>query len=70
MPHGRLIKTDETSTGRNTKFLDTKTNETMTRAATVKKIENGEYSNYHIRKINGTKTPVSNPDKTKNNNLG
>ena len=70
MPHGRLIKTNETNTGRNTNFLDTKTGESMTRAATVKKIENGEYSNYHVRDINGVMTPVSYPDPTKDNNLG
>ena len=41
----------------------------MTRAGFVKKIEQGNYPNYHVRKINGVKTPVSNPDGTSNNNL-
>jgi len=48
-----------------------KTGESMTRAQFVSKIENGEYNDdYHVRIINGIKTPVSNPDKDSNNNLG
>jgi len=41
----------------------------MTRPQFVKEIKNGNYPNYHIRTINGVKTPVSNPDKIVNNNL-
>lgn len=41
----------------------------MTRNQFVKSINNGNYNNYHVRKINGIDTPVSNPDKSKNNNL-
>ncbi|MGR2802906.1 hypothetical protein [Vibrio harveyi] len=41
----------------------------MTRSQFVKKIESGEYSKYHVREINGVKTPVSNPDPSKDNNL-
>ncbi|HEN5655601.1 TPA: DUF3892 domain-containing protein, partial [Legionella pneumophila] len=49
----------------------TSTGETMTRAQFVKKIEGGQYNGvYHVRTINGVKTPVSNPDKDSNNNLG
>jgi len=62
--------TKENSTGRNTNFKDTKTKETMTRSQLVKKIEHGDYKDYHIRKTNGKKTPVSNPDKNSSNNLG
>lgn len=42
----------------------------MTRAGFVKRIEKGEYPNYHVRKVNQIKTPASNPDKSKQNNLG
>lgn len=69
MPHGRLIKTAETDSGRNTNFKDTKTGENMTRTQLVNKIKSGEYSNYHVRKVHGKDTPVSNPDPSKNNNL-
>lgn len=59
----------ETATGRNIKFLDKSSGQKMTRSQFVKKIENDQYRGYHIRKINGIKTPVSNPDKSENNNL-
>ncbi len=59
----------ETTTGRNIKFLDRTNGQEMTQPQFVKKIENGQYSGYHIRKINGIKTPVSNPDKSESNNL-
>ena len=59
----------ETNTGRNVKFIDTKTKETMTCPQFVKKIESGKYPSYHIRDINDIKTPVSNPDKKTYNNL-
>ena len=64
----RVTKEDEN--GRNTNFQDIKTRENMTRPQLVKKIENGDYSGYHIRIINGIKTPCSNPDKSEKNNLG
>jgi hypothetical protein len=41
----------------------------MTRAEFVKKIEQGLYPNYHVRKIDGVKTPASNPDNSEANNL-
>ena len=66
---GRIKVTQESDSGRNQRFRDTRTGEDMTRAQFVKQIENGQYSNYHIRKINKIKTPISNPDKTTNNNL-
>ena len=65
----RVSKLNENETGRNTKFIDNITCEKMTRAQFVKKIEQGHYEDYHIRVINKVKTPVSNPDKTTNNNL-
>jgi hypothetical protein len=42
----------------------------MTRGQFVREINNGNYENYHVRNINGIPTPVSNPDSTRNNNLG
>ena len=59
----------ETATGRNIKFLDRNNGQKMTRSQFVNKIENGQYQDYHISRINGLKTPVSNPDKNTNNNL-
>lgn len=41
----------------------------MTRAKFVSQIKCGNYENYHVRILNGVKTPVSNPDNTDNNNL-
>ena len=41
-----------------------------TRNQFVNQIKQGNYENYHVRNINGVDTPVSNPDNTRNNNLG
>lgn len=60
----------ENSTGRNEIFKDNSTGKTMSRAQFVKEIEKGNYSNYHVRKINGVKIPASNPDGKSGNNLG
>ena len=65
----RVKVTTENSRGRNTQFYDNFTGADMTRAQFVRQIEQGDYSNYHVRKINGLKTPVSNPDSRRNNNL-
>ena len=70
MGRKRVIVTKESSTGRNSSFHDNYTNQDMTRNEFVKKIENGDYPNHHIRIINQIKTPISNPDSKKNNNLG
>ncbi|MCL2847842.1 MAG: DUF3892 domain-containing protein [Firmicutes bacterium] len=64
----KVIK--ETSSGRNVKFKDVKTGETMTRPQFVKEIGKGNYPDYHVRNINGLATPVSNPDGKEKNNLG
>ncbi len=66
---GRIKVTQESDSGRNQRFRDTRTGQEMTRVQFVKEIESGQYDNYHVRKINGLKTPVSNPDGTTNNNL-
>ncbi len=60
----------ETETGRNEKFRDNVNKVEMTRNQFVRAIEKGKYEDYHIRTINNIKTPASNPDKSKNNNLG
>lgn len=65
----RVSTTHENSSGRNTHFQDNYTGATMTRSAFVKKIESGYYANYHIRVIDGIKTPCSNPDRSSRNNL-
>ena len=66
---GRLKVTKQSKTGRNLQFKDTKTGKSYTRAQVCKAIESGKYSKYHVRNINGVKTPVSNPDKSSRNNL-
>jgi hypothetical protein len=66
----RISVTNESPTGRNERFHDNCTNIDMSRSQFVRAIRNGEYSNYHIRKINNKSTPVSNPDSNRNNNLG
>lgn len=61
-----MLKTiNESNTGRNLIFLDTKNNKELTLEQLVKMIENGKYLDYHIRIINGIKTPCSNQIKIK-----
>jgi hypothetical protein len=69
MANKRIIVTRESDSGRNTNFHDNRTGEDMTRVQFVKKIEQGVYDNYHVRNVNGVKTPVSNPDASEGNNL-
>lgn len=69
MAYKRVRVTRESESGRNQAFHDNRTGEDMTRARFVRKIEQGSYQNYHVRKINGIKTPVSNPDGKEGNNL-
>tara|TARA_R110002072_G_scaffold211424_1_gene368953 strand:+ start:6875 stop:7087 length:213 start_codon:yes stop_codon:yes gene_type:complete len=69
MARKRITVTQENDSGRNLDFHDNYSGADMTRAQFVSKIEQGEYPNYHVREINGVKTPVSNPDDKKNNNL-
>lgn len=65
----RISVIRESDSGRNQEFRDNRTGSRMSRPELVKKIENGAYDNYHVRKINGVKTPVSNPDRSERNNL-
>lgn len=67
---GRVATIIETETGRNTRFRDNQTGNTMSRAEFVRQIEAGNYPNYHVRNVNGVKTPASNPDTSEDNNLG
>ena len=66
----RITVTKETNTGRNQNFHDNFKGLDMSRTQFVKQIKQGNYDNYHVRKVNGVATPVSNPDNTRNNNLG
>ncbi|MBT7558187.1 hypothetical protein HN615_14890 [Candidatus Woesearchaeota archaeon] len=65
----RVTVTNENDSGRNLRFHDNYNGKNMSRAEFVKEIEQDHYENYHVRKINGLKTPVSNPDGKENNNL-
>lgn len=65
----RVTVTKKSETGRNIRFRDNLTGEELTRTKFVKAIENDKYDDFHVRKINGVKTPVSNPDNSTNNNL-
>lgn len=65
----RISVLSENETGRNESFWDNVNKIKMTRNQFVREIEKGNYDKYHIRIINNIKTPVSNPDKSKNNNL-
>ena len=70
MGRQRVSVTRESNTGRNERFHDNYKGTDMTRGQFVREINNGNYKNYHIRNINGIPTPISNPDSTRNNNLG
>lgn len=69
MARKNIIVTQESKTGRNLAFRDPTKKQDMSRAEFVKRIEKGEYDGYHIREINGIKTPASNPDGSEKNNL-
>lgn len=70
MARKRVSVTQETECGRNQRFHDNFNGNDMTRAQFVREIERGSYPNYHVREINGLKTPVSIPDGRDGNNLG
>lgn len=61
--------TSESDSGRNQRFHDNKSGKNMTRAGFVEEIKKGNFNDYHVRKINGLNTPVSNPDGKEGNNL-
>ncbi|NQZ27812.1 MAG: hypothetical protein HRT55_16005 [Colwellia sp.] len=66
----RVKTIKENETGRNLRFKDTKTKKEMTDKGFVRAIKKGEYDGYHIRRINGVDTPVSNPNGISSDNLG
>jgi len=70
MARKRVIVTRESPTGRNLDFHDNRTGRDMTRAGFVREIERGHYPDYHVRRVHGVKTPVSDPDSSERNNLG
>ena len=69
MARKRVSTIKQNKSGRNMNFKDNFKKTTMTRSQFVNQIKSGKYQNYHVRKINGVNTPVSNPDSSKNNNL-
>ena len=69
MGRKRITVTQESNSGRNQRFHDNYTGADMSRAQFVREIEQGAYDNYHVRRVNAVKTPVSNPDAKRNNNL-
>lgn len=66
----RVKVTSESDSGRNQRFHDNFTHVDMTRMEFVRAIERGHYPNYHVRVVNGVKTPAANPDGNTRNNLG
>ena len=64
-----VVVIDESGSGRNLRFHDNKSGRNMSRAEFVEKIEKGNFGDYHVRRIHGLKTPVSNPDGKEGNNL-
>jgi len=69
MARKRITVTSETDSGRNQRFRDNYTGANMTRSQFVREIERGNYDRYHVRVVNGVKTPASNPDGKRGNNL-
>ncbi|MGE0502520.1 MAG: hypothetical protein AB7I79_15555 [Rhizobiaceae bacterium] len=69
MARKRVSVTRESDSGRNMQFRDNYRGNAMSRSQFVSAIESGKYPNYHVRTINGVKTPVSNPDESERNNL-
>jgi hypothetical protein len=53
----RVHVVDENESGRNQRFYDPDRRRSMTRAEFVRRIEKGSYDDYHVRIINGLKTP-------------
>ena len=66
----RLSVIQQSKSGRNGLFKDNYSKKIMTVNEVITCIEKGLYIGYHIRVINGVKTPCSNPDDSKFNNLG
>ncbi len=65
----RLEVISESSTGLNIRFKDTSTKKEMTLNEAAKRVNKGEYPDYHVAKYGDKNVIRSNPDKSKNNNL-
>lgn len=65
----RISVTKESDSGRNERFRDNATGEEMTRGQFADRIERGDYPDFHVRNVDGKRTPASNPDGNKKNNL-
>ena len=65
-----VVKLAEEEGGRNSHFFDFSRQKGLTREQFVTAIKNGEYSAYHVRRIDGVEYPVSNLDDDDSNNLG
>jgi len=65
-----VIKIQEDESGRNLEFMDVTTGMKMDRQDFIKLIRDGKYPRYHVRVIEGIETPVSNPNKDHEDNLG
>ncbi|MDJ0725280.1 MAG: hypothetical protein QNJ38_09230 [Prochloraceae cyanobacterium] len=59
----------KSKTGRNLQFRDNLTGRVMNLKQFTEAIESGKYSRYHNRIVRGLKTPCSNPDYSRFNNL-
>lgn len=70
MARKQISVVEQDENGRNETFKIHGTNEVVSREELAERIQNGEFDDYHVREINGVKTPVSNPDGKEGNNLG
>ncbi|UFS62989.1 DUF3892 domain-containing protein [Sulfurimonas sp. HSL-3221] len=70
MARKRVSVTSEDKNGRNESFHDNYNGKDMTRDEFCREIKSGNYPGYHVANMNGKKTPKSNPDGKKGNNLG
>lgn len=66
----RVVVTQESDSGRNLKFHNNNTGQDMSRRQFVREIEQGRCKGYHVRNINGVKTPAANPNDRDCDNLG
>ena len=67
----RLEVIEESPTGLNTRFKDTRTGERLTRGQVADRIERNAYPDYHnMRDKDGRRIPRSNPNDRTDDNLG
>ncbi len=67
----RLVVVKENQSGMNEAFRDTVTNEVITRTEAARRIDSGQYDDYHhYRNEDGKLIIRSNPDRKESNNLG